>query len=550
VEGINEIVVVETTCMNAGSTISFDDASRLAERALHKTEDFVLFIDVKRSRFAQIRPMPLRINGKLAETLIDYQLPTELPPSPESLIEQTTQANAQVNVSKQLLWERKLLDLTLRNNLLNIRLTKSVIQFMSVAAGDLEDKLAKGEEFQILPRPSDFDHALRNDAIHRAFHNTDPIAELVNNELANRRIRAYLNEKELPEALTNLFRSSKLAIEENGANTLYVALGMLKWYETVGSEKARYAPILLIPVEIVRKSVQRGFVIRSREEETMLNITLLEMLRQDFNISIAGLEPLPRDEHGIDVKAVFNIIRKAVMGKSKWEVEEQTLIANFSFNKFMLWNDIHNNSDKLAKHKVVASLITGKMEWHAEEQLHESVISDSQLHPSELALPISTDSSQLKAILASAKGRTFVLHGPPGTGKSQTITNIIATALYAGKKVLFVASKKAALDVVEKRLEAIGLAPFCLELHSNKSKKSAVLAQLRETLQLVPQVVEGNFKEEADRLFQKRIELNAYTDALHHKWPFGISLFDAFSTCSQMPGVNSVVNFPWIDIQN
>src|SRR5690606_30854299 len=93
-------------------------------------------------------------------------------------------------------------------------------------------------------------------------------------------------------------------------------------------------------------------------------------------------------------------------------------------------------------------------------------------------------SAQLEAIVSSTEGRSFVLHGPPGTGKSQTITNMIAAALYGEKRVLFVASKKAALEVVQSRMEKLGLGAFCLELHSNKAKKSTVLDQLDRALQV------------------------------------------------------------------
>ena len=243
-------------------------------------------------------------------------------------------------------------------------------------------------------------------------------------------------------------------MEENGANTLYVGLGLLKWFETDVSEKPRYAPILLIPVEIIRKSAQRGYVIRSREEETIMNITLLEMIRHDFGINIGGLDTLPKDESGVNVKMVFNIIRQAVMSKKRWDVEEQALLGTFSFSKFILWNDIHNNADELAKNKVVASLLSGKLEWQAHDTVSVDDIMDDELHPSSVALPISTDSSQLQAVVNASKGRSFVLHGPPGT-QAATITNMIANALYEGKRVLFVAAKKAALDVVENVAKAM-----------------------------------------------------------------------------------------------
>src|SRR5690606_12473012 len=154
---------------------------------------------------------------------------------------------------------------------------------------------------------------------------------------------------------------------------------------------------------------------------------------------------------------------------------------NFSFSKLILWQDITKYSDELQKSPIVKSLIEGKLAAGI-ESLEEDNCDLENLSSAKLKLPIPTDNSQLNAVKSADSGKTFILHGPPGTGKSQTITNIIANALSNKKKVLFVAAKKAALDVVHNRLESIGLGPFCLELHSNKSKKSDVLRLLEESL--------------------------------------------------------------------
>lgn len=187
-------------------------------------------------------------------------------------------------------------------------------------------------------------------------------------------------------------------------------------------------------------------------------------------VEIAGLDKLPEDDNGVDVEAVFAHVRRAIMGRARWDVEDSVYLSIFSFSKFILWNDIRNNRDHILSHKVVDSLVQHQLQWLEEPEEQRDL--DQAIHPSSLPLPIATDSSQLEAILSSMEGKSFVLHGPPGTGKSQTITNMIAAALYQNKRVLFVASKKAALEVVQKRLESIGLGSFCLELHSNKATKS------------------------------------------------------------------------------
>lgn len=545
-EGITEIVLVECTAMNAGVSVSFDEAVRLANHKISVEEDFLLFVDVKRARYGGIRPLPLRIITPEGWQIVDDSVTIDnISGIPETILPGIKLRNVDyLEVTKQRLWERKLLDLSLRNSLLNIRVTKNTVQLIAVNLAELEDALSNGAEFQILPKPNDWDNPLRSIGIYKAIHSSDPIIDLVKQELVQKKVRSYLSEAELGESMTNLSRLSRLAMDENGANTLYFTLGLLKWYETPASERPRYAPLLLIPVEIIRKSAQKGYIIRSREEETTINITLLEMLRQDFGISIGGLEELPKDESGVDVKTIFGIIRQAILPKSRWEVEEQSFLGTFSFSKFIMWNDIHNNSEQLKHNKIVASLVSGKLEWDTSKNFKEKNIDlDRTFHPSDVILPISADSSQLEAIIAAIEGETFVLHGPPGTGKSQTITNIIANALYKGKRVLFVAEKMAALSVVQKRLSDIGLADFCLELHSNKAKKSLVLEQLKRTTEVVKTVSAGYFQAEAERIHKLRNELNEYVETLHKTYHFGFSLYEAFSEYARLTKYPDKIRF-------
>ena len=195
---------------------------------------------------------------------------------------------------------------------------------------------------------------------------------------------------------------------------------------------------------------------------------------------MSGLDPLPQDEHGVDLRTVYTVIRRAVMDQSRWDVVETAFLGIFSFNQFVMWNDIRNRVDDLQKNPLVRSLIEGRLTWNA-----ESMQSDVPVEEGDTLLPLTADASQLYAIQQAANGQSFVLHGPPGTGKSQTITALIANALGHGKTVLFVAEKMAALSVVQRRLDGIGIGAFCLELHSNKSKKRDVLDQLKAATEIV-----------------------------------------------------------------
>lgn len=546
-EEVNEIALVESTGMNKGKNVSFDQASDLAHNRLSSASDFELVIDVARSRSSRILPIPLRVKSAEGWRIMDDRTETSrVTVAPRTLKETEPVSHPQEprTETKQQIWERKLLDLTLRNKLLNLRERRDTVHIVGLEPAILEDAIVGGEDFQILPSPPDWENTHRSSALYQAQHFRDPIHDLASAELKHRRLLTRNSEADLYRRITNLYRASRAAIEENGANTLFISLGCLKWYETEKSEKPLWAPILLLPVELVRRSSAQGYNVRYKEEEPMLNVTLLEKLKKDMNIRIQGLDELPEDENGVDVNRVFSLIRHAIKDRRRWQVEDMVVLDTFSFSRFVLWHDISRNSQHLARNKVVASLMEGQLNWEVEAEEERDL--DQEISPHSFPLPIATDSAQREAIFSSFEGNSFVLHGPPGTGKSQTITNMIATALYAGKKVLFVASKKAALEVVQHRLEELGLGPFCLELHSNKATKSSVLEQLDRALKVGRTASPEEFRMEAERLKKLREELNAYRRALHHEWPSGISLYDAISEYINLGSEEPSFSFPLV----
>ncbi len=523
--GINDIAVAECTLLNASKTAPFDAACRVAEDALLREEDFVCSLDMKRCRLSSIKPLPQRVLGdEGAITLEEAPQSPLIQASPYSINPHAELMTLEAGLAtKQKVWERKLLDLSLRNNLLNARISRSTVQLMANNLNVWEDKLAEGESFVILPKPQEWTtkQAERESTrdLFSMMAQTDPVMALLDEQLRQNRLHSYLSDAELDKCLTYLYRQARLSLEENGANTLYLALGMLRWYETERSERARFAPLLLMPVEITRKSSRRGYTIRALDEQTMVNITLLEMLKQDFGINISSLAELPRDVSGVDVELIFNSLRKVIMGQPRWDVEQKALLGIFSFSKFIMWNDIHQHAEVLTQNPIVEALTTASYEGAELPQQWDKV----------MPLPISADSCQREAIALASEGHSFVLHGPPGSGKSQTITNMIARALYQGKRVLFVAEKMAALTVVQSRLQKIGLAPFCMELHSNKSTKSAVLKQLQEAIDFKFSACPQHFQRESERLAALRDKLALPIDRLHHRYPLGLSLYDALS---------------------
>lgn len=537
-KGIHEITVVECTAMCAGRNRSFDEAVALAKHSVTDYGSFAFVIDVKRARSMGIRPLPVRV-----KTTEGFEIPHE-----ERREEDVTNAPKAIGdtfelpnpfekdaVTKQTQWERKLLDLSLRNMLINIRMTKAVVPLLSSDVSILEDALTDGEEFQVMPRPAEMAIAGDGGVPVEALGELGPFAEFIALESKHRRLHSLYTEKELNSCLTKMYRSAKTSMEENGASTLYLALGLLRWLEGKKDDTVRYAPIVLVPIDIVRKSANRGYAMRMRDEDAQINITLLEFLKQSYRIQIGGLNPPPMDEHGLDLPKIFAIIRHAVMNLPMWDVVEAGFIGNFSFSQFVMWNDIHGNSAFLEKNKIVRSLMNGAIEWDC--TIPEGMDNE------EAYLPVTVDSSQLRAINMAAAGVSFVLHGPPGTGKSQTITAMVANALTKGKTVLFVAEKMAALEVVQKRLAALGIQDFCMELHSNKATKKAVLDQLKRGLEIGVWGMATDYDKKIQDIRRMRADLDAYAKALHVKRPFGKSLRQLMDIYEMIPELNKSVRF-------
>lgn len=432
------------------------------------------------------------------------------------------------------LWERKLLDLSARNALLNCKLKGKAVPLLVTSCCDAEDLISQEKDYAVLPRTDAGENEDKTPKIpdfefeFEKISDTSAIAEVLTAGINADKPRIYtpLTEKEYDDRMKQLYRSAKLAVEEDGAGTLFLACGFLKWNDD-GKTEPYYAPLVLVPVELKRKIGLGKYAMKKTDEDVSINITILEKLRQDFDINIEELDgELPCDASGVDVKAILDTFRGAVAPKDGWEIVDACVLGMFSFSQFVMWNDLHNHREEISSNKIVKSLLKGGLDWDYEnmERSAASFTDDGSVY-----LPISADSSQLYAIRRAKDGASFVLHGPPGTGKSQTITSMIANAIADGKKVLFVAEKKAALDVVYSRLGKIGIAPFCLELHSNKVRKSYVLDQLEtamaERVKAVATSGDG-YQSMKDNVMARRAELDSYMTALCETQSCGYSLFE------------------------
>lgn len=529
---LKEMCVFESTLVTDVREPSFQVAVDAGRRHLDNDADYRFAIDVKRARIALIRPLPSRSEDG---TIVTVDVPEIVVQGGDKLPTLTPLVvageNAEASASRLDRWTRRLLDLSMTNRLLNFKISKSTLQILCPDLVTFENMLSDGKPFRIFPQILEMgENDARSAQVHLQRTGRDAMVEQLNGEMKARRLYTDLPEAELSKRLLDIYRKSKLSVEESGVNTSYIALGFLSWYETETSEAVRLAPIILIPLTVTRASVQEGFNIRIGDEEPIINITLLEMMARDHGITVPGMDPIPMDESGVDVEGILNAFRKAIKDKNRWEVREIAVIGHFSFAKFLMWRDLQVRSGDLMRNKVVAHLInTPNLPFQGPRDFPDLDKLDEQYSPQSTFCPVSADSSQLAAIYAAASGKSFVLHGPPGTGKSQTITNIIAHSLAMGETVLFISEKRAALEVVHKRLQDCGLGPFCLELHSNKSNKVAFLEQLRDAMEFNESSSSGEWMDEARRLETLRRDLNEYVSHLHKVRPSGDTVFSGIS---------------------
>lgn len=536
---LRELVLFETTLATQHPAPPFSYASEQGARQIAEGQDkaFLLAIDVRRARLQRIKPLASAKASVPAEALSDTPAAAvcleEAPELPEDEVSDTAEPAALNPKDRLARWQRKLLDLSLRNNLLNFRGGKKSIALDAPDPGALEDLLSDGHPLKLLPRPDLMDGMdERNQAIYESREREDVRRGHALDALQRREVFVSIAREELESRLVELYRAARAHLQEGGANTLFLAIGFLAWNRNDRPGQRYKAPLILVPVSLNRKSVRSGFSLTLHDDEPRFNPTLIEMLRQDFklNLGVADGE-LPKDEHGLDVAAIWKSVFQAVKDIKGWEVTEEVSLALFSFAKHLMWKDLTERTDQLRDNPVVRHLIdTPREPYPSTVAFPQPRKLDREYRPEQTFCPLAADSSQLSAVMAAARGKDFVLIGPPGTGKSQTIANLIAQCLAEGKRVLFVSEKIAALDVVYRRLREVNLGEFCLELHSNKARKLDVLAQLQKSWDAQGNIDPLLWQTEATRLQRLRDDLNAYVERLHFKRKNGLSLFDAIAS--------------------
>lgn len=331
----------------------------------------------------------------------------------------------------------------------------------------------------------------------------------------------------LQKKLLKIAHEAQTAEEESGVNILYLAFGFLTWFEDKSSAVAREAPLVLLPVELVRNQRTSTYDLRIRDEDILTNLPLQQRLRDDFGIELPDIEV----EEEWKPSSYFEQVAEVIAGRVTWKLDcDGMQLGFFSFSKLLMYRDLAMDAwpdGAIAEHDLTRGLLFEGFESEAPLFGPNDKL-DELLPPEKLFHVVDADASQTRVIEEVRSGRNLVVQGPPGTGKSQTITNIIAAAAKEGKRILFIAEKMAALSVVHDRLVKVGLRDVCLELHSRSANKKAVLAELARTIGSAAAVPAAPGAPTA--LTEARDKLNLFAEALHR--PIGTTGETPFSVLS------------------
>ncbi|GAA4888491.1 DUF4011 domain-containing anti-phage protein Hhe [Ferrimonas pelagia] len=337
-------------------------------------------------------------------------------------------------------------------------------------------------------------------------------------------IQTLMFPPEMESRLRGLRSKANTAIEETGANVLFLAFGFLEWQESNDSKLVRHAPLLMLPVTLEKGKLDPKlgtyrYSLSYSGEDLLPNLSLREKLRQDFGLALPDFDEAPLPEQYLaDVQSVIE------RHQPKWRTHRHCTLTLLDFSKQLMYFDLDperwpQGAPNITEHPLVKRFFESRSDDEIGDFSQEYRIDQLKGVHEHYPLIDDADSSQHSALIDAIKGKNLVVEGPPGTGKSQTITNLIAAAIAQGKKVLFVAEKMAALEVVKRRLDKAGLGDFCLELHSHKTQKRKLLDDLAARL-----AMEGKFRAphtidtEIELYEANRAKLSQYAEKLNTQW--------------------------------
>lgn len=515
-----EILIFECTDAIKGSGRTFQDACDYSMQLINKNKDIVEYVvDVERARQGGIVPLPARISGSQMHVVSDEETGTatkvyfEYPDIDDEGEEESTEKfQAPDKVSR---WKNKLLDLTASSALLNLKINatgKGAAYILSTDASVLYKKVKSGQAFSLEGQPEDFEKTKRSADLFEMASGVYSCKNVVESHLQQNMLHISYEESTTKKLLSAMRNADKNHREQNGAGILYMTFGSIRWTEAK-SGKQYYAPILLLPA--VFEKIGKNFQLVYEGTEIFLNAAVLEMLKIRYDLRPTGLNPLPLGSDGKpDLAAILKNLRKACQNQSGLEVFDHVCIGLFAFSQYLMWNDLDKYESYFMEHPIIKSIVDGE----PLQSVNEDAINVAD---EDVMLPIPVDGSQIKAIQSALGNQSFVLHGPPGTGKSQTITAMLANFVGYNRSVLFSAEKAAALQVVYNRMKAIHLEDFCLYLPADATKKSDIERFLAQYARLMEQAgdFDTNYEELREQIkkekeqIEKQLEIFKITSA-------------------------------------
>jgi len=302
----------------------------------------------------------------------------------------------------------------------------------------------------------------------------------------DRDIQTILKPDQLDKKLSGIKRLARTALNEKGINTLFLAFGFIEWFESESSDLKILSPLILLPVEIEEKKTKKGsqYIISGGDSDPQINIALKAKFERDFGIILKDLEDEETPEN------YFSNLEGEIKAKKRWSLKRYITLGHFQFARMAMYYDLDPSKwNNLGEQETLSDLFSGTGEGDG-TPADDYDIDDKSINSKVPVLLNQADASQFSAIVDVMNGKNLAIQGPPGTGKSQTISNIIGAALSTKKRVLFLADKKAALDVVYKKLVDANLGEFCLKIESAGKKKSEVIDDIKKRLDL--KKIKGN----------------------------------------------------------
>ncbi|MCS5510053.1 DUF3320 domain-containing protein [Curtobacterium flaccumfaciens pv. flaccumfaciens] len=415
-------------------------------------------------------------------------------------------------------WRDSLLNLSGRNRLLNYRPTRSsTIEYSRHSAAEVFELIAAESLTFTLGTRADERNA-RSVADEEELATSDVEGAVLEQlrEFDFEQHPGHLftdkTQRDVDRALRNLAAASKREFIDKGLRILYVALGELRWVDGAGD--IRRSPLLLVPAELAAPGPRERTYVRFSDDDFAVNPALSLLLAQEYGIELPSADDLEAELEADGVQAVLNHLA-SMNWPDGWEVHDFAALAAFMFAKEAMYRDLLDNADAVANSDLVRALsgaIPAEQSEFVFDPAGDDVI-DVVAPPETTPLVLDADASQRAAIHAAVAGKSFTLDGPPGTGKSQTIANIIGALIAAGRSVLFVSEKAVALDVVRNRLTDRGLGAFLFELHSSKAVRKDVARRLGDALGATPVPPAGMSAVKLGQLEQARRDLSDYAEA-------------------------------------